>query len=201
MTATAEAPLDLDPELLISGAQLIGGEWVPASSGETIEVINPANGNVIATIPRSDAADVDLAVQAAEKALPPGAISAPRAEPISSSRGRTSWSRRSKSWTSSSPKKSVDPRGAWFPWRASFASSPGRRTRSRACPSHPLPDTLGFTLREPFGVVGAIIPWNAPGPCSLSRWAPPLRQGTPSSSSLPKTPRWQPLRWPSLAFR
>jgi acyl-CoA reductase-like NAD-dependent aldehyde dehydrogenase len=43
----------------------VGGEWVDASGGETMEVLNPATGETIAEVPRSSAEDVDRAVQAA----------------------------------------------------------------------------------------------------------------------------------------
>src|SRR5262245_17366743 len=56
--------------LIIDNAQLIGGEWVSAASGETIDVINPATTEVLARIPRGAAADVDNAVRAAEAAFP-----------------------------------------------------------------------------------------------------------------------------------
>src|SRR5512133_3692991 len=49
---------------------LVGGEWVDASGGETMEVLNPATGDVIAEVPSATAEDVDRAVQAAKKALP-----------------------------------------------------------------------------------------------------------------------------------
>src|SRR5256886_7510526 len=49
---------------------LVGGEWVDASGGETMEVLNPATGEVIAEVPNSSAEDVDRAVQAAKKGLP-----------------------------------------------------------------------------------------------------------------------------------
>jgi 1-pyrroline dehydrogenase len=48
--------------------QFIGGEWVESSSGETLEVLNPATGEVIAEVPRSGEDDVDRAVEAAKKA-------------------------------------------------------------------------------------------------------------------------------------
>jgi 1-pyrroline dehydrogenase len=48
--------------------QFIGGEWVESSSGETMEVLNPATGEVIAEVPRSTAVDVERAVEAAKKA-------------------------------------------------------------------------------------------------------------------------------------
>lgn len=51
-------------------AHLIGGEWVAAASGEVIEVLNPATGEVLARVPRGGAADVDAAVSAAAQAFP-----------------------------------------------------------------------------------------------------------------------------------
>ena len=48
--------------------QFIGGEFVDSTSGETMEVLNPATGEVIAEVPRGTAADVDKAVDAARKA-------------------------------------------------------------------------------------------------------------------------------------
>ena len=48
----------------------VGGEWVDAVEGETMDVINPATGEKIAEVPRGSQADVDRAVEAAKKALP-----------------------------------------------------------------------------------------------------------------------------------
>ena len=48
--------------------QFIGGDWVESSSGETMEVLNPATGEVIAEVPRGGAEDVERAVDAAKKA-------------------------------------------------------------------------------------------------------------------------------------
>src|SRR5579884_3902652 len=48
---------------------LIGGKWVPAKSGKTFEVINPANEEVIALVAEGDKEDVNEAVKAARKAF------------------------------------------------------------------------------------------------------------------------------------
>jgi aldehyde dehydrogenase (NAD+) len=56
--------------LLTDGTQPIGGEWVPARGGETIEVENPATGEVLAHVPRSRDEDVADAVAAASEAFP-----------------------------------------------------------------------------------------------------------------------------------
>ena len=48
----------------------VGGEWGYAASGETMDVLNPATGEVIGAVPRCEAEDVDRAVEAAQAALP-----------------------------------------------------------------------------------------------------------------------------------
>ncbi|XP_062600035.1 glutarate-semialdehyde dehydrogenase-like, partial [Saccostrea cucullata] len=47
----------------------INGEWVAASSGKTFEVVNPANGKVIGSVPDMDATDTDRAIKVAYKAF------------------------------------------------------------------------------------------------------------------------------------
>src|SRR3954452_23238001 len=48
----------------------VGGEWVDAVEGATMDVVNPATGEKIAEVPQGTQADVDRAVEAAKKALP-----------------------------------------------------------------------------------------------------------------------------------
>src|SRR5213078_2085857 len=48
----------------------VGGKWVDAVEGGTMEVLNPATGETIAEVPRGTQADVDRAVEAAKSALP-----------------------------------------------------------------------------------------------------------------------------------
>src|ERR687892_2309040 len=58
-------------ESQIESMNFIGGEWVPADSGETSEIVNPSNpSEVLGTTPRSDKAETERAVEAAERALP-----------------------------------------------------------------------------------------------------------------------------------
>ena len=66
---------------------LINGKWVPAASGKTFEVTNPATGNVIAHAAEGDKADIDAAVQAARRALESG----PWATMTPSARGKMIW--------------------------------------------------------------------------------------------------------------
>jgi len=59
-------------------ANFIGGDWRPAVDGATDEVINPATGGVIGSVPASAAADIDAAVGAASAAFPAWAALTPR---------------------------------------------------------------------------------------------------------------------------
>ena len=62
---------------------LVGGEWVDSLDGETMEVLNPSTGEVIAEVPRGSERDVERAVDA--RARRPGKSGARR-------RRRTGWS-------------------------------------------------------------------------------------------------------------
>ena len=71
-----------DPKTLLGSAalsfigqtheMLIGGEWCPAVSGETLEVIDPASGKILTHVAAGGAADVNAAVAAARRAFETG---------------------------------------------------------------------------------------------------------------------------------
>ncbi|WP_221585472.1 aldehyde dehydrogenase [Microbacterium sp. G2-8] len=165
MTMTHDAPRALDSDLVVDGAQLIGGDWVPAASGETIDVINPATRDVLARIPRSGSDDVEHAVQAAEEALPAWR------DLDATSRGRLLFR-----WADLIEQRAdeIDEierrevgRPSWgplgVPGQIRFIAGQADKVQGVSLPTYS-PEHLGFTLREPYGVVGGIIPWNAPGP-------------------------------------
>ena len=163
MTTTSTEPAF--GTLLVDNAQLIGGEWIPAASGETIDVVNPANREVLARVPRSDANDVDHAVRAAEEAFPAWR------DLDATSRGRMLFA-----WADlidangnelDQLERQEMGRPSWGPPRMGgqlrFIAGQADKVQGVSLPTHS-PGTLALTLREPFGVVGVIIPWNAPGP-------------------------------------
>jgi acyl-CoA reductase-like NAD-dependent aldehyde dehydrogenase len=78
MTVAAPTGLDLRA-LLTEGTHLIGGEWVPARSGETFDVINPATQDVLLPVPRGSGDDIDDAAAAAAAAFPPWRDTSPAA--------------------------------------------------------------------------------------------------------------------------
>ena len=65
-------------ESQIESLNFIGGEWVPADSGETSEIVNPSNpSEVLGTTPRSDKAETERAIEAAPKPCPIGRTRCP----------------------------------------------------------------------------------------------------------------------------
>ncbi|WP_440712474.1 aldehyde dehydrogenase family protein [Gordonia sp. FQ] len=149
---------------------LIGGRWVPAASGETIDAINPATGAPIATIAASGPADVDAAVAAARAAF------------------EGEWSR----WTPHERRKLIlrvhdvlldnfeelatietldmgaplaRTRGLkeWTSQVLQFYAGQTALAGSATPAQNSLPgDFLSLKYLAPVGVVGGVIPWNGP---------------------------------------
>src|ERR1700685_356304 len=152
---------------LLNRGMLIDGAWVPSASGQTITVENPAKRRPIAEVPRGNAEDVDRAVQAAARAFPAWSRTVPR------DRGRMLL-------------KIAEAFEARVEESARLlALENGNALRTQARPEakntadifryfgglagelkgETIPfgeHVLSYTRREPLGVVGAIIPGNAP---------------------------------------
>jgi acyl-CoA reductase-like NAD-dependent aldehyde dehydrogenase len=159
-------------------AQLIGGDWVPARSGQTIAVINPATRGVLASVPRSGVHDVADAVSAASDAFPAWRDTSP------SRRGQLllDWAALCRSHAAEidllerlevgRPKWGPAP----MPGILTFTAGLADKATGQTLPSH-FPDVIGMTLREPYGVCGSIIPWNAPGPNTVNDAGPAIAMG------------------------
>jgi aldehyde dehydrogenase (NAD+) len=164
--------------LLTENTHLIGGDWVPAAGGQTIEVIDPATGEVLLNVPRGTAEDVDRAVAAATEAFPAWRDTSPsvRAGLL------FAWARLIDEY-----EKELDQlesrevgRPHWGPppmaRQLTFVAGQADKVSGLSLPGH-TPDVLGLTLREPYGVVGSIIPWNAPGPMFVTDVGPAIAAG------------------------
>ncbi len=161
---------------------LIGGERVDSACGETIAVENPANRSAIAHVPRGQKEDVDRAVEGAAAAFESWRKVNPR------DRGRMLL-------------KIADALEARIEDLAhTIAEETGNALRTQARPEATLTadifryygglaseikgetlplgeSTLSYSRREPIGVVGAIIPWNAPVLLAALKIAPALCTG------------------------
>jgi aldehyde dehydrogenase (NAD+) len=164
--------------LLTDGTQLIGGEWGPAAGGETIDVINPATGELLLRVPRSGSADVDAAVRAAADAFPAWRDTSPvmRADLLrrwgALCRERTRDIEILEQMEVGHPRWGPSPVPAVIEFPAGLADKITGQTLPTASP-----DVLGLTIREPFGVCGSIIPWNVPGPIMVTDVAPAIAVG------------------------
>jgi acyl-CoA reductase-like NAD-dependent aldehyde dehydrogenase len=150
--------------LVTENTQLIGGEWVPAASGETIAVLNPATGETLLHVPRGDASDVDAAVSAAAAAFPKWRDTSPSVRAGLLMR----WAQLIDEHEQEIDQLEIGEVGRphWGPLPMSrmlvYFAGQADKVHGLSLPTH-TPDVLGLTLREPYGVVGGIIPWNAPG--------------------------------------
>ena len=162
---------------------LIGGEWREATGGKTIDVVNPATEEVIATVPAAQQADVDAAVAAARAALdgPWGQMSA-------RDRGRLVWTLGERLMeradeiarleTLHNGKPITESRHIEIPASAEcFQYFAGWADKIEGATIPVKGNALAYTLREPVGVVAAIVPWNFP--LLLASWkvAPALACG------------------------
>ncbi|MET7691219.1 aldehyde dehydrogenase family protein [Streptomyces sp. NPDC005483] len=156
----------------------IEGEWRPATGPDVIEVVNPADEQVIARVPAGTAEDVDLAVRAARAALPAWAATAPaeRAARLAALRdvlaARKDEIAETVTAELGSPLKLSQNVHAAVPIAvaASYAE---------LAATHPFEEKVGNSTvhQEPVGVVAAITPWNYPLHQIVAKVAPALAAG------------------------
>lgn len=181
---TPAAPT-LDPFALakaLSGAHFIGGRYVPAGSGKSFAVVNPATGAEVARAAEGDAADVDAAVRnaaAAQKdwakvpARKRGALVHACAALLKEHQEElarlialeTGKALRTESRVEAGVVADI----------FEFFGGLGSELKGESVPF--APNVLSVTVREPLGVVGAIIPWNVPMLLMALKVAPALVAG------------------------
>src|SRR5690242_3453043 len=179
---TAAQKMRPDAAALRQARMLIGGEWVDSAAGEVLEVEDPAHRTPIAVVPRGRAEDVARALKSAADAFPAWSRVVPR------ERGRLL-------------ARIADALEARVEELArTIALETGNALRTQARPEAkttidilryfgglagelkgetiPLGEqVLSYTRREPLGVVGAIIPWNAPVLLAALKIGPALCAG------------------------
>src|ERR671931_2439123 len=167
-----------------TGQLFIGGAWRPPVSGETYQTINPATEEPSATVAKGDERDVDLAVAAARRAFDNG----PWPRMAAAERGRIVWKlgdlitqhldemARLESLTTG--KTMFDSGKVEIPFAAEvFRYYAGWATKIHGETLALRENAFTFTLRQPVGVIGAIVPWNFPFLLSSWKIAPALAAG------------------------
>jgi phenylacetaldehyde dehydrogenase len=168
----------------------INGQWVDAASGQTFDTPNPATGETLAAIAEGDAEDINRAVSAARNAFDNG----PWSRLTPSERGKLLWkvgdlilehADELAQLESLDNGKPVDvARGAdvplaadMFHYMAGWATKIEGNTINISVPYMPGANFHSYTLREPVGVCGQIIPWNFPLLMAAWKLAPALTTG------------------------
>ncbi|MHC4845659.1 MAG: aldehyde dehydrogenase family protein [Planctomycetota bacterium] len=182
MSSTIEAPRPVEPSTPVQRflsrsphKLMIDGEWHAAAGGQTFEVLDPSDGTRLAEVAHGDAQDVDRAVRAARAAFESG----PWSRMSGRERGRLLYKLADlieEHLEEFSQLESLDngklltvARAADVPltiehfrYYAGWADKLEGETIPVAPPYDPDAHFLNYTLREPIGVVGQIIPWNFP---------------------------------------
>jgi succinate-semialdehyde dehydrogenase/glutarate-semialdehyde dehydrogenase len=176
------APLDLKDPSLFREACYIDGNWVGADSNQTIDVTNPANGDLLGTIPKMGADETRKAIEAANNAYPLW-------------RGRTAKERAAilrkwfnlmmenqedlaKMMTAEQGKPLKESMGE-IVYAASFIewfAEEGKRVYGDIIPQH-APGKRIVVTKEPIGVCAAITPWNFPAAMITRKCGPALAAG------------------------
>jgi phenylacetaldehyde dehydrogenase len=165
---------------------LIDGKWVAAASGKTFPVEDPATQEIVARVPEGDRADIDLAAKAARKAFESGPWS--RISPAE--RAKLVWRlgdliekhadefAELEALDNGKPvtnARNGDVDGSINMFR--YMSGWCQRLNGETIPVSSAGDWHAYTLREPVGVVGQIIPWNFPLMMAAWKLAPALAAG------------------------
>ena len=160
----------------------VDGRWLDAKSGRSTDVVNPADGGVIGTVPAFSAAETRAAIEAANRAFPAWRaktakeraqilrkwydlmmanqedlaiiMTAEQGKPMAESRGEIGYG------------------GSFIEW---FAEE-GKRAYGDVIPPH-LNDRRIVVTKEPVGVVGMITPWNFPNAMITRKAGPALAAG------------------------
>ena len=161
---------------------LIGPDLVAARSGATMPVVHPGDESVIAQIPLGDAGDVDDAVAAAQAASRPWARTpiAERAAALAALADLVLAHGDELAWLDTldngSPIAVMRNDYLMAAEQLRYFAGLALQLRGQTLPASG-PDVLDFTLRDPFGVVGRLIPFNHPLMFAASRIAAPLLAG------------------------
>ena len=185
-------------------ANLIGGKWVGADSGATLDVTNPANGQKLGTVPKAGRAETKRAIEAAQAAFESfrrtSALDRSKllrklhdaimdnqhalAELLTLEQGKSL----------AEAKGEIGASAAYVLWFAEEA----RRAYGEVVPS-PWADRRIMVTREPVGVIAAITPWNFPSSMLARKIGPAIAAGCTSVVKPASQTPYSGLAWGALA--
>jgi aldehyde dehydrogenase (NAD+) len=182
----SEPLLNMDHPFLTGAPKgiFINGRWVKAASGKTLDVINPATGKIIAQVADGDVRDIDLAVQAARAAFQgPWSRLKPFdrqnlllriADVVDRHFDELSWL---ETLDMGAPIARTRTFKRWMLQTFRFYAAQALAGYGDTIPNSVPGEFTTFTLRQPVGVVGGIIPWNGPLISQLWSICPTLATG------------------------
>lgn len=181
-TTAASALRMVERSDLLKQSAFIGGEWISPDPGKQLEILNPANGEVLGVVPNLGRAETTEAIKFAQEALKPwrkktsneradillnwyrlvmenkealaALMTLEQGRPLASARGEIEYA------------------ATFVRWFAEEC----RRVYGDIIPQ-PQADTRTMVLKEPIGVCAAITPWNMPAAMVTRKVAPALASG------------------------
>jgi 1-pyrroline dehydrogenase len=160
----------------------IGGDWADSASGETMEVIAPATGEVIAEVPRCGSEDVDRAVQAAKAVLPEWLEKTPKersellhklADVIDEHAEELA---QLESLNVGKPLMASRDEMPFSADNLRFFAGAARQLEGKSAGEY-IEGYTSIIRREPLGIVGGICPWNYPLMMAVWKMGPALAAG------------------------
>ncbi|MEY2676657.1 MAG: hypothetical protein RL510_677 [Actinomycetota bacterium] len=161
----------------------VNGEHVSSLSGETMDIINPATGQVYATAPKSNAADVDAAYKAADKAFEEWSQTTPQERQLALFRIADALEARVEEMADVESENTGKPRAS-LPAdevllsvdQIRFFAGAARNLNGLATAEYARDHTSSIR-REPIGVIGQVTPWNYPLNMATWKFAPAIAAG------------------------
>ncbi len=161
----------------------VNGQHVPSKSGETSDLINPANGEVFAKAAISNDADIDAAYKAADKAFEEWSQTTPSERQLALFRIADALEARAEEMADVESENTGKPRSTLVEYEVMvsvdqirFFAGAARNLEGRATAEY-AKDHTSSIRREPIGVIGQVTPWNYPLNMATWKFAPAIAAG------------------------
>lgn len=161
----------------------VNGEYVESRSDETLDIINPANGQVYATAANSNAADVQSAFKAADAAFDDWSLHTPGERQLALLKIADAFEARAEEIAAIESENTGKPIGTLVEYEVApavdqirFFAGAARNLEGRATAEYSRAHTSSIR-REPIGVIGQVAPWNYPMMMAVWKFAPAIAAG------------------------